>query len=159
MIIVGIKHFHDVPGQVFLLHGLLIISLIERIQIEAFHGFRIPDAQGVDDPVAIADDGHIVRNGLDGLISFLPEYRASVFVHISIHPAAEFDLFCVFRTAQLERIAVRQPVVRHLHLITVPDFLLEHAVAITDSAAVSRIPQRRQGIQETCRQPAQTAVA
>ena len=159
MVVVGVKDLHDVSGQVLLLHGLLIISLVEGIQVEALHGLRIPDAQGVDDAVAVSDDGHVVGDGLHGLISFLTEYRAAVFIHIGAHPAAELHLFGVFRAAEFEGIAVRQPVVRHFHLIAVPDFLLEHAVAVANAAAVGRIAQGRQGIQEARGQTAQAAIA
>ena len=47
MVIVGIKHLNDIPCQVFLLYGLLVIPFIKGFQLEAFHRLRIPDAQGI----------------------------------------------------------------------------------------------------------------
>ena len=65
----------------------------------------------------------------------------------------------VLRAAKLERITVFQPLIRHLHLVAVFNFLLEHTIMVTDAAAVSRITKRCQGIQKTCCQTPQTAVS
>ena len=62
-------------------------------------------------------------------------------------------------SAQFERIAVLKPVVRNFLLIAVLNLLLEHAVAVADAAAVGRISQGCQGIQEAGGKTAQTAVA
>ena len=159
VVVVGIKNLHDISRQVLLLHRLLVVALVKGIQFEALHGLRVPDTQGVHDAVSISDDGHIVRDGLHGLISLLLEAVASVLVHIYVHIAAEFHFLGIFRAAQLKGIAVREPVVRHLHLVAVADLLLEHAVTVTDAAAVGRIAQGRQGIQEAGGKPSQSAVS
>ena len=139
MVIVWIQNLNDIACKVFLFYGFLIISLVKGIQAEALYRLRIPDSQGVDNAVAIADDRHIVRNSLYGLIAFLLENGTAVFIHIRAYPAAEFYLFCILGTAQLKGIAVSQPVVRHFYLITIADLLTEHTVTITDTTAVCRI--------------------
>ena len=159
MVIVGIEHFHNISCQVFLLHSLLVIPFVKGLQLEALHRLRIPDTQRIHNTVSITHNRHIIRNGLHGLIAFLLKAVASVFIHIYIDVTAEFNLFGIFRTAQLKGIAVRQPVIRHFHLITVADFLFKHPVPVTDSAAVCGIAQSRKGIQEAGRQTAQAAVA
>ena len=159
MVIVGIKHLNDIPCQVFLLYGLLVIPFIKGFQLEAFHRLRIPDAQSIHNTVSIAYDRHIIGNSLYGLIALLLKAVASVFIHKNINISAELDLLGIFRTAEFKRIAVGQPVVRHLNLIAVPDFLFEHSVAVSDPASISRIAQGCQGIQETSRQTSQSAVA
>ena len=65
----------------------------------------------------------------------------------------------VLGSAKLERIAVLKPVVRHFLLVAVNDLLLEHAVVITDAAAVSGVVEGCQRVKETCCQTAQTTVA
>ena len=135
MVIVWIQNLNDIACKVFLFYGFLIISLVKGIQAEALYRLRIPDSQGVD----IADDRHIVRNSLYGLIAFLLENGTAVFIHIRAYPAAEFYLFCILGTAQLKGIAVSQPVVRHFYLITIADLLTEHTVTIPDTTAVCRI--------------------
>ncbi len=71
---------------------------------------------------------------------------------------AELNHLCVLRPAKLKGIALCQPVIRHFHLESIPYFLLEHAVTITDAASVRRISKRCKGIQEACCQTSQTAV-
>ena len=56
MVIVGIQNLNDIACKVFLFYGFLIISLVKGIQAEALYRLRIPDSQGVDNAVAIADD-------------------------------------------------------------------------------------------------------
>ena len=65
----------------------------------------------------------------------------------------------MLRTLQLERIAVLQPVVRHLALETVLDLLLEHTVGIADAAAVSVVAARCERVEEAGGQSSETAVA
>ena len=72
--------------------------------------------------------------------------------------ATEFHNFRILRSAQFERITIHQPVIGNLYLITVADLLLEHTITITDTAAICRISQRCQGIQETCCQTSQSTV-
>ena len=111
-----------------------------RAQLEALYGFRIPDTQGVYNAIAITHDGEIKRNRLNGLIALLDEVVAVVFlIVLHTHITAEFYLFGVLRTAKLEGVAVFQPVIRHLYLITVFNFLFEHSVTVTDATAISCI--------------------
>ena len=72
MVIVWIKHITDGLGQVFLLHGLLIITFIEGVQVEGVNRLCIPDPQGIDNIVAIAYDRQVIRNSHNRLIT-LPE--------------------------------------------------------------------------------------
>ena len=159
MVIVGVQNLHDISRQIFLLHRLLIIPLVKGIQLEAFHGFRIPDAQGVHDAISISDNRHIIGNRLYGLIPLLLKAVTAVFIHIHVYIAAELHFLGIFRAAQLKGISIRKPVVRNLHLITVADLLLEHTVTVTNAAAISGIPQSCKGIQEAGCQTSQSAVS
>ena len=152
MIVVRIEHLHDISRQILLLHRFLVIALVEGIQLEAVHRLRIPDTQGIHDAVTIAYHRHIVRNRCHGLIPFLPEMVSAVLVHIDVDVTAEAYLLRVFGSSQFKGIAVAQPVIRHLHLIAVPDLLLKHAITIPDTAAVCRIAQCCQRIQKAGRQ-------
>ena len=158
VIVVGIQNLYDITCQVLLLYRLLVIALIKGIQLEALYRLRIPDTQGVYNTVAIAHDGEIKRNRLNGLIALLGKYVSAVLIGMHAYIAAEFNHFRILRSAQFERIAIHQPVIGNLYLITVADLLLEHAITITDTAAVCGISQRCQGIQETCCQTSQTTV-
>ena len=160
MVVIRIQHLYQVAGKVFLLHGFLIIALIEGIELEVIDRFRIPHAQGIYQIVVVADDRNVVGYGTHAAIAVLHEVvAAGLLIIIHAHVSAEFDLVGQLRAAQLKRIAVLEPVVRYLDLIAVLDFLLEHSVAVTDSTAISHVAQCRERIQEAGGQTAQTAVA
>ena len=159
VIVIGIENLHNIPCKILLLHSLAVIALVKGIQLEAFHRLRIPDSEGIHDPVAISHNRKVIGHCLHALIALLNKIASSVLVDADIHIAAELDLLGIFRPAQLKGIAVNQPVVRHLHLIAVPDLLLEHTVAVADPAAVRHVPQSRKGIQKACRKSSEAAVS
>ena len=110
--------------------------------------------------VVVANDGVIIGNRQNGLIVLLYKMCLSGLV-IVFYPdiSAETHFFCVLRTAKFEGVAVLQPVVRLLHLVTILNLLLEHAIAVADAAAVSRVPQGCQRIQEAGSQTSQAAIS
>ena len=73
--------------------------------------------------------------------------------------AAESHDLRVLRTLELEWISISQPVIRDLDLVAVLDLLTEHAIAVTDAAAVRRITERRERIKEAGGETAEAAVA
>ena len=160
MVIIRVQDLDDIPCKVLLLDSLLIITLIEGIQLEVVDGFCIPYTECIDHMVVIADDRDIKRNCQYGLIVLLDEsVAAGLLVVLNADISAELDLTGIFRSLQLEGISVLQPVIRSLDLVAVLDLLLEHTIAVSDSAAVCRVAQRRQGIQETCSKSSQAAVS
>ena len=158
MVIVRVQYLHNIPGKVLLLHSLAVVAFVERIKLEAINRFRVPDTQRIHNAVAITDDRQVIGNRPYYLIALLFEITSAVLVHIYIDISAKFHFLGVFRSSQFKRIAVPQPVIRHFNLISVPDFLLEHTITVTDATAISGIPQSRQGIQETCCKTSQPAV-
>ena len=144
VIVIGVEYFHNIPCQVFLLHSLLIISLVKRVQLKTFNGLGIPDTQRIHHPIAIAHNGQIIGNRLNRLIPFLNKMLSAAFICPYRHVATELHFFCIFRAAQFKGIAIHQPVVGYFHLITVTDFLLEHTVAVADTTSICRVSKRRQ---------------
>ena len=136
VIVVGVQNLYDVTCQVLLLYRLLVIALIKGIQLEALYRLRIPDTQGVYNAIAITHDGEIKRNRLNGLIALLGKYVSAILVGVYADITAELYDLGVFGSAQFKRIAVHQPVIGNLYLITVADLLLEHTITITDTAAI-----------------------
>ena len=159
VIVVRIKHLDNISGKILLLNRLLVIALVKGIKLEAVYRLCIPDTERVDKAVAVTYDRHIIRDRADSLIALLLEVAASVLIHVDIDIAAEPYFLRILRSSQFKRVSVLEPVVRHFHLITVADLLLEHTVAITDTAAVRRVVQRCQGIEEAGCQSSQTAVS
>ena len=160
MIVVRIQYLDDRLRKVLLLNRFVIISSVKRIQLEVCDRFRIPDTQCVHDMISISYDRHIIRDRKYRLKIFLDKFVSSG-LRISFKPyfSAETHFFCILVSAQFKRIAIFKPVIRCFHLITVFDLLLEHAVAIPDSASIRRIVQCCQRIQKACRQSSETAVS
>ena len=158
MVIVRIEHFHNRFGQILLLHCLLVISPVKGIQIEGVNRLRIPDPQGIDHVVSIADHRQIIGHSSHRLVSFLDKTIHAVPV-FNAHITAEFYLYGILRAADLKGIAVLQPVIRHLHLIAIFNLLLKHTIAIANAAAIGRISQSCQRIEKAGGQAAQTAVS
>ena len=103
----------------------------------------IPYTQGVDDVVVVAEHRNIIRDRTYRLVAFLNEIILLVLL-IVLHTdiATEFYDLRIFRAAQLKRVAILKPVIRYFHLITILDFLLEHTITVTDTAAVCGISKR-----------------
>ena len=159
VVILGIKNITDRPGQSFLLHGLLVVALVEGLQREVDDGLGVPDPQSIYEAVAIADDGHVIGHSLDGPVIGLLEHGAAARAGIGYHAAIEMDVLGILGPAQLQGIAVLKPVVRNFLLEAVHDLLLEHTVVIADAGTVGGIVQGRQRIEEAGCQSSQTAVA
>ena len=128
------------------------------VQLEGIDRLCVPDPQAVDHVVAVAHHRKIHRHRQHRLIALLDETALAVLV-LNPDVTSELDRLGILRTAKLERIAVLQPHIRNFHLITVLNFLFEHAVAVADAAAVRRIAQRRQRIQKAGCQTSQAAVS
>ena len=158
MVVIRIKHFHQVTRQVLLLHCLIVLTLVKAVQLKGINSFCIPDTQGIDNIVAVTYNRKIHRHSQNGLILLLNKMILAVLV-LNPYIAAELNSLCIFRTAKLKRIAVLQPHIRHLYLVSVCNLLFEHSITVADTAAVSCIAQSRQGIQKACCQSSQTSVA
>ena len=158
MIVVGIEYLYQILGQIFLFHRLLVISLVESLKAEGVERLCVPDTQSVYHVVAVAHNRHVVGDGHNGAVSLLHKMVSAVFPD-RLYIAAEFNLCGVLCPAKLKGIAVLQPLVRHLQLVTVFNLLFEHAVVVADAAAVGRITQSRQGIQKAGGEPSEAPVS
>ncbi len=158
VVVVRIQHLYDIAGHILRLHGLLVVTFIKLLQMEGVLRLSIPDTEGIHHMVAVAHHRCIIGNGNHGLIALLHEMQLAVLVD-GLYPAAEAHFLGKLCPTQLEGIAVPQPVIRHLSLVTVGNLLLEHTVLITDTAAAGPVAQGCQGIQEAGSQTSQTAVA
>ena len=160
VVIIGIKNIYDRLCQILLLYRLGVVTLVKGIQVELSHRLGIPDSQGVYDAVIVTYDRQIIGHGQNGLIAVLHvAVPAQLLVILDADIAAEFDSLGILRTFDFERIAVSEPVIGQLNLLAVYDGLLEHTVFVTDTAAVSRIVEGGQGLQEAGCQTAKAAVS
>ena len=151
MIIIGVEDLYDIARKVVLLDSLVIISLVKGIKLEALHRLRIPDTKGIYYAVSVSYYRHVIGYSHYGLTAFLDESVPSVLSGLDPYIAAELDLLLILPPAKLEGIALSQPVIGNLHLIPVPDLLLEHAVTVSDTAAVCAVAKGCKRIKEARR--------
>ena len=129
----------------------MVISSVKLIKLEVRDRLGIPHAQCVDYVVAVTNDRHIIRDRQNRLVVLLDKFvfsRLRVFLKTDI--SSETYFLCILFSAELEGVSFLEPVIRNLHLIAVLDLLLEHSIAVADAAAVCRIIQCCEGIQEAC---------
>ena len=147
VVVVRIEDLDDITRHVLVLYGCLVVTLIELLETEGLLRLGIPYTEGIHDMIAIADHWCIVRNRDHGLIALLNELQLAVLV-MGLHPAAELDFLLKLCTTKLERVAVSQPVIRHLTLIAVLDLLLEHTILVADATATRPVVEGSERIQE-----------
>ena len=141
------------------LHGLGVIAGVERVEVEVLlGGLGAPQAQVVDLLSAVADDGHVVRDGLHELAALLREPVAAVLL-VAHDLAAKADEDGALVPAGLPRESVLKPVVHLLDLAAALDGLPEQAVAIAHAVAVAVDAERRHRVEEARGQAAEAAVA
>ena len=124
VLILGIEHFGDHLGYLHFLHGLEVFALAEVRQIQIGAAARRPGAKRVDTVVVVADHGHIVGHGIDLIGVHELENLAAVFLGF-LHVAVELHGAGVFGAGDLPDVAVLQPVVRQLHLLSLHQLLAE----------------------------------
>src|SRR5699024_3527572 len=160
MVVIWIQHFHNVFRKVFLFYSFVVFTLVKKVQTEICDRLCVPDTKGIYDFIIVPNNRHIVRNCQYGLVPLLYKMSSSCSIIILyVYIAAEFYFFRIFRTAQFKGIAVFQPVIRNLYLISVFNFLYEQTIMITNTAAIGTIPQCCQRIQETGSQASQSSVS
>ncbi len=160
MMVCRIEHLAHGLCQVRILAASLVVAHVKAFQIEIIHRLGIPQTQRVNDAVLVADHGHVIGDSQHGLIALLYITGASVLIGLIAGIAAEFDFLRMGASADLKGILIAvQPSVRNFLLIAVFDLLAEHAVFVADTTAVCMIAERRKGIQETCGETSEAAVA
>ena len=135
-----------------------MVAVAEGTKVEGGGGAGRPGAQGVDAVVLVANHGHIIGDGFDGVGILGFEYLAAI-QFLFLHVAAKLDLAGIFGNGDLPHVAVAGPVVRHFHLLTVDQFLAEQAVLIADGAAHGRQLLGSKTVHEAGSQTAKAAVA
>ena len=139
--IVGVQHTGDVLGLILGVQSPQVILRVEGVEVQLFLGLALPQTQGAHILGVIANDGHIVRHGQNGVIG-------------------ELDLHGVVVAAVGPGITEFGPVVSLLHLVAVAvEALLEQAELIAQAVAGQGNVGGSGAVQEAGSQTAQAAVA
>ena len=159
-IVIRIENVYDILCKVLLLNGFLVITFVKGIKSKLFDSSSIPDTKCIYYIVLITNDRHIVWDCLYCLISFMDKFvLAGCLVIFNSYISPEMYLFCVLRTTKLKWIAFFKPCIRNLNLVSVSDFLFEHTITVTDSAAICTVSKCCKGIKEACCKSSQTTVS
>mmetsp|Transcript_9136 Transcript_9136/g.24626 ORF Transcript_9136/g.24626 Transcript_9136/m.24626 type:complete len:206 (+) Transcript_9136:1877-2494(+) len=154
--VVGVQHSTDGIGALASQHGLVIFASIECPQVKLFQGLGIPQAQVGAGGGAEARH-RIVISHSPHLLSGCPHRLAVLLVHL----ATKGDLEAHVITLNLPWVAISQPHIRHLILVTsgAVHQLLEHAVLVTDAVAPAGKVQGCHGVQEASGQAPQATIS
>ena len=157
--VVGIEDRGDGLDVGAELVGARVVAGVEGVEVEVLGvGLGRPQAQLVHDLAAVADDGHVVRDGADDLAALLGEPELAVLL-VADDLAAKAHEHGGAVLARLPGEAVGEPVVRTLDLAAALDVLAEEAIAIPHAVAVAGHALVRHGVEEARGQTTQTAVA
>jgi len=157
--VVGVKDAGDVLGPLPGLEGVVVFSPVEGEEVELVEGQRFPEAQADGVEGGVAGDGRVVGARDDGLAVLPVAALDALGVGRPADLAVKLDLVLHVHALDLPRVAVAEPVVRHLHLVAVLDQLLEDAVVVANPVPPGRIVQRRQGVQKACGESAEASVS
>ncbi len=158
-IVIGIENLRDVFTFVFVGHGVDIVATVKIGQIKFAGRFGRPEAHGVDHAVLKARNRGIVSHG---------HYRFGVgpvvaqmarIVHKLMDAAIKVNRVEKFGPGKFPGIAVTQPVVWRLNLITPTDMLKENTIFVANAIPIARNACIGHRIQITGRQSPQAAIA
>ena len=130
-----VEHLRDDLGHRALLETLDIAAGGEEIHVEVVRAVRLPEAEGVDAPVAIRGDEHVARHGQHALIAAQLAVVVAVGVPMRLDAAAEAHLDRVLMARHEPARGGRAPVVRDLGLPAADDALPENAQLVAQRIA------------------------
>ena len=139
MIVIWIKHLTNRTCKILLLNSFLIISFVKRTQVECINCLCIPYAQRINHIILITNDWHIIWYGTNTLIIFLNKLVLTILILADRYISTKLNFYRIFRTFDLKRVAIFQPIIRLLNLIAILNRLLEHSIFVTNSTTVCRI--------------------
>ena len=140
--------------------GLGVVAGVEGVEVEVLGvGLGAPEAERVHGLAAVADDGHVIRDGADEVPALLGEPEAAGAVLVAHDLPAELHDHGARVLAHLPGEAVGEPVVGLLDLAAALDALTEEAVAVAHAVAVAVDALVRHGVEEAGGQSSEAAVA
>ena len=140
------------------LHSLHVVARVEGRQVELRGRRGFPQAK-VDGVVRVEPGDRVVVRHRTDLLAAGPHLAlGAIGLGLLLDGTVESNRVRHVDALDLPRVAERQPVIGHLELAAVANDLAEDAVVVTDAVPPGRQIQRRHGVQEARRKPAQAAV-
>ena len=158
-LVVGIEDFGQVLRADLVVDGAVVIADVERAKIEGSRRFRPEEAEHDDRRGGEAGDHRVVGDAADPAFRNPEDAITAGVVEAAFGMAAERDVVGDLRTRHLPGIPLAQPLIRHLLLPPVADFLREDAEFITDAVADGRDVEGGQRIEVAGSEAAEAAVS
>ena len=158
-LIVRVEHLRDVLRGHLVLHGAVIVAVVEGLEVERLDGLGLPEPEVVAGAHAIAEDGRVVRHAPDHVAGHPADAQPPVIVDPLLGVAAELHLARDFRPRDFPGVPVAQPLVGDLGLPAVLDRLVEDAELVPDAVADRGDVERRHRVDVARGQPSEPAVA
>src|SRR5215472_3324308 len=157
--IVGIQDFRNVLREHLLSDRTLIIASVEAVKVEGFGGFRRPKPQIIRSMFAVSQNRSVIGNTVHDDVRNPAHMIFSVGAPSRLRVAAETDSYDRFRTPNLPRVSVAQPLIGDFDLPSVANFLVKNPEFISDAVADRRNTQRSQRVQVAGGEAAQSTVS
>ena len=154
-----IKDTGDTFGAGHFRHGAQVVTGVEALQVQIFHGAGTPQTQGVDARPAPADHRRVVGNRAHGFRRRPDLTGFAIGIGDGFDAAAEADRVHHFRPFEFPRVAEIQPVFGLFLLPAIDNCLTEQAVLITNAIAMASDTEGRHAFHEARRETTEAAVA
>ena len=158
-LVIGVQHLGDVFRHDVGIDGAVVVTDVERIEIERLGRLRAPQAQQVGVLDAEAGNRGVVRDPVDHQVREPRHTELPLRVRVMLGMPAEPDREAQLRPCQFPGIAVAQPEVGDFLLPAVVYLLVEDAELVADAVADGGYLQGCQRIEITGRQTPEPAVS
>src|SRR6266516_3955111 len=157
--LVRVEHFADRLGGDFLLDRTIVVTNVERLEIEGIDSLRAPQAQQICRVDLVSEHRGIVRDASDHARRNPANATAALLVGVLLRAPPETNVDCDFGARDLPRIAEAKPLVRDLHLPAIADLLVEDAELVPNTVTDRGDLKRCERIEVAGRKPAEAAGA
>jgi hypothetical protein len=137
--IVGVQNAGNVLGTLSGFKSVVVLASVEGVEVKLIEGERFPESEADGVEGGISGYRSVVGPGDDGL-AILPEgalYPFSIrgFTDTTVEAHFVLDVNSLY----LPRVAITEPKIGHLYLVTLLDDLFEDTVVITNAVAPSGV--------------------
>ena len=158
-LVAGVEHAGDRLGVRARGEGADVVAAVEGGEFDRVDGARRPQPQRVGVLPLPADDRRVIGGGQHRLARVPDAARRILVADDLLDIAAEADGIDELRSLEFPRVAVGQPIFRHLVLPAVGYHLTKQPEIVADAVAVGGQADTRHALHEAGGEPAEAAVA
>lgn len=156
--IVGVEDTGDVFGILPRIYSTIVITHVELVEIKVSFRPRSPQSQIVAVVSVEARNGGVVGHGDDSR-AILPVSSLGITIPVSIRLTIEPNLIGDILPLDLPGVALSEPKIRNLNLISIYEGLSEDTVLISNTIAPSWNLKGGERIEEACSESSKTTIA